>query len=240
MTVLTFFSSEIPVPPMRILVTGLLTALLLVGCRGRQSEAPPIHPHLGMDFQEKFQAQTYNPLFENKMSMRRPPSGTVPRGQLRDSVELYRGRTPEGEYVERVPIAVNRQVLERGQDRYNVYCTPCHGKAGYGKGVIMRGNYGYPSANSYHGERLRQVSDGYLYDVITNGIRNMPPYAHQIPVRDRWAIVTYIRALQRSQNARPDNVPDGVLSRIEEATGLTIGAPSDDTTASEQSGLTSD
>lgn len=215
--------------------------LLLAGCRGQQSEAPPIHPHLGMDFQEKFQAQTYNPLFENKMSMRTPPTGTVARGQLRDSVELYRGRTPDGEYVERVPIAVNQQVLKRGQDRYEVYCTPCHGKAGYGNGVLMRGDYQYPNVTSYHGQdgRLRRVSDGYLYDVITNGIRNMPPYAHQIPVRDRWAIVTYIRALQRSQHARPEDLPEGVVARIEEATGTPVGA-SGDTTAAEGDGLGSD
>jgi mono/diheme cytochrome c family protein len=223
----------------RLFVTGLLTLLLLAGCRGRQSEAPPIHPQLNMDFQEKFQPQTYNPLFEDKASMRTPPTGTVARGQLRDSVELYRGRTPNGEYVERVPIAVNRQVLQRGQDRYEVFCTPCHGKSGAGNGVIMRGDYGYTPASSYHVERLRQVTDGYLYDVITNGVRNMPPYAHQIPVRDRWAIVTYIRALQRSQNARPENLPESVVARIEEQTGTTIRSAGD-TTATEPAEPTSD
>ena len=223
----------------RLFVTGLLTVLLLVGCRGRQSDAPPIHPHLGMDFQEKFQAQTYNPLFEDRASMRKPPTGTVARGQLRDSVELYRGRTPGGEYVERVPIAVNRQVLARGQDKYNTFCAPCHGKSGAGDGVIMRGDYGYTPATSYHVDRLRQVTDGYLYDVIANGVRNMPPYAHQIPVRDRWAIVTYIRALQRSQYAQPGNLPESVVVRIEEETGSPVGLPGD-TTATGATGPTSD
>jgi len=223
----------------RLLVTGLFTALLLAGCRGTQSDAPPIHPNLNMDFQEKFQAQTYNPLFENKASMRRPPTGTVARGQLRDSVELYRGRTQEGEYVERVPIAVNREVLERGQDKYNTFCSPCHGKSGAGNGVIMRGDYGYAIAQSYHSERLRNVADGYIYDVITNGYNNMPPYSHQIPVRDRWAIVTYIRALQRSQHARPENLPESVVARLEEETGTQIGSPGD-TTATGQSEPTSD
>ena len=201
----------------RFWAPGLLILILLVaGCRGHRSDNPPIHPNLNMDFQEKFQPQTYNPLFEDKATMRRPVSGTVARGQLRDSTELYTGRRPNGEYVETVPIAVNKEVLERGQEQYNVYCTPCHGRSGAGNGIIMRGDYGYTPASSYHVERLRQVSDGYLYDVIANGVRNMPPYAHQLAVRDRWAIVTYIRALQRSQNAQEEDLPESVLTRIQE------------------------
>lgn len=196
--------------------------VLLAGCRGRQSEAPPIHPHLSMDFQEKFQAQTYNPLFEDKASMRKPPTGTVARGQLRGNSALFEGRTADGEYVETIPVAVNRSVLERGQDRYNVYCAPCHGKSGNGKGTIMQGDYGYTPASSYHGDRLRQVTDGYMYDVITNGVRNMPGYAQQIPVRDRWAIVSYIRALQRSQYAKPGNLPESIVTKIEEKTSANV------------------
>jgi mono/diheme cytochrome c family protein len=182
-----------------------------------------------MDFQEKFGPQEANPFFADNAAMRKPPTGAVARGQLRDSSQLYRGRTPNGEYVERVPIAVNREVLERGQDKYNTFCAPCHGKSGAGNGIIMRGDYGYTPATSYHVDRLRQVTDGYMYDVITNGVRNMPPYAHQISVRDRWAIVTYIRALQRSQNARAETLPESVVARIEESTGTTVGAPGDTT-----------
>lgn len=224
---------------MRILVTGLLTALLLVGCRGTQSDAPPIHPNLNMDFQERFDPQAYNPLFENKAATRKPPTGTVARGLLRDSSELYQGRRPDGEYVERIPVAVNRKVLERGQKKYNTFCTPCHGKSGKGNGVIMRGDYGYTPASSYHIDRLRRATDGYLYDVIANGVRNMPSYAQQIPVRDRWAIVAYVRALQRSQNAKAENLPASVVARIEEQTGVQIRSSSD-TTATTQSGPTSD
>jgi mono/diheme cytochrome c family protein len=206
----------------RLFLLGLFAVVLLAGCRGRQSDAPPIHPHLSMDFQEKFQAQTYNPLFENNASMRTPPTGTVARGQRRADNELFEGRTDDGEYVEDIPVAVNRAVLERGQDRYNVYCAPCHGRSGDGNGIIMQGDYGYTPASSYHIDRLRQVSDGYLYDVIANGVRNMPAYAQQIPVRDRWAIVAYIRALQRSQNARPETLPESVVTRLEEETGTNI------------------
>lgn len=211
----------------RLLVTGLLTALLLVGCRGRQSDAPPIHPNLNMDFQEKFDPQGSNPLFEDKAAMRKPVTGTVARGQLRDDSELYEGRTSDGEYVEQVPISVNREVLERGQKQYEVYCAPCHGKSGDGNGIIMQGDYGYTPANTYHSDRLREVTDGYLYDVIANGVRNMPSYAQQIAVRDRWAIVTYIRALQRSQNAEAANLPESVITRIEEETGQSIESEED-------------
>jgi mono/diheme cytochrome c family protein len=203
--------------------------VLLAGCRGRQSEAPPIHPHLAMDYQEKFQAQTYNPLFEDKASMRTPPSGTVARGQLRANSALFEGRTENGEYVERIPVAVTRPVLERGQKQYNVYCAPCHGESGNGNGIIMQGDYGYTPASSYHVDRLRQVADGYLYDVIANGVRNMPAYAQQIPVRDRWAIVAYIRALQRSQYARPETLPESVVTRLEEETGVNVRAGADTT-----------
>ncbi|MEF8795776.1 MAG: cytochrome c [Salinivenus sp.] len=211
----------------RLFLLGLFAVVLLAGCRGRQSEAPPIHPHLAMDFQEKFQAQTYNPLFEDKASMRTPPTGTVARGQLRANSELFEGRTENGEYVENIPVAVTRPLLERGQDQYNVYCTPCHGRSGNGNGIIMQGDYGYTPASSYHVERLRQVTDGYLYDVIANGVRNMPAYAQQIPVRDRWAIVSYIRALQRSQYARPEALPENIRSRLEENTGADIAASAD-------------
>jgi len=221
----------------RLFLLGLFAAVLLAGCRGSQSEEPPIHPHLGMDFQEKFQAQTYNPLFEDNASMRTPPTGTVARGQRRADNEVFRGRTDEGDYVDDIPVAVNRAVLERGQKQYNVYCAPCHGKSGDGNGIIMEGDYGYTPASSYHIDRLRQASDGYLYDVIANGVRNMPAYAQQIPVRDRWAIVAYIRALQRSQNARPETLPESVVTRLEEETGANVrsGASPDEATPSASS-----
>ena len=199
----------------------VLTALLLAGCRGNRSGETPIHPNLNMDFQQKFQAQEANPFFEDNAAMRMPVPGTVPRGELRDSSALYRGRTEAGDYVEEIPIAVSQEVLERGQDRYNIYCSVCHGKTGAGNGVIMRGDYGYTPASSYHVERLRTASDGYLYDVIANGVRNMPAYGQKIPVLDRWAIVAYIRALQRSQNASPDDLPPGQRTQlgVDEANG---------------------
>ena len=201
----------------RLFATGLvLVALLLAGCRGTQSDNPPFHMNLDMDFQQKFGPQEANPFFEDNAAMRTPVPGTVPRGELRDSSALYRARTEAGEYVEEIPIAVTRNVLKRGRDRYDVHCSVCHGKSGAGNGVIMRGDYGYTPASSYHIDRLRNAPDGYLYDVIANGVRNMPAYGQKVPVMDRWAIVAYIRALQRSQNASPDDLPADALSQLSE------------------------
>lgn len=201
----------------RSFLTGLvLVALVLAGCRGIQSDNPPIHPNLDMDFQQKFGPQEANPFFEDNAAMRTPVPGTVARGELQDSSALYRGRTSEGDYVEQIPIAVTREMLERGRDRFNIYCTPCHGKTGAGDGVIMQGNYGYTPAPSFHIDRLRQAPDGYLYDVIANGVRTMPPYGYKVPEFDRWAIVAYIRALQRSQNATEEDLPAKVQSRLED------------------------
>ena len=204
----------------RSFITGvMLAALLLAGCRGTKSDNPPFHMNLDMDFQEKFGPQEANPFFEDNAAMRTPVPGTVQRGELRDTSSLYRGRTAEGDYVENIPIAVTREVMERGRDRYNVYCSVCHGRTGAGNGIIMRGDYGYTPASSYHVDRLRQAPDGYLYDVIVNGVRSMPAYGQKVPVLDRWAIVAYIRALQRSQHASPDDLPADALSQLREDGG---------------------
>jgi len=204
----------------RLLTASLLVgALVLGGCRGLKSEDPPVHPNMNMDIQNRFDPQEANPLFADNAAMRKPPSGTVARGLLRADSRYFAGRTEAGEYVEQIPVPVNRAVLERGQERYEIFCTVCHGAAGDGNGIIMTGQsnvtgqgYGYTPAPTYHSERLREITDGYIYDVVANGVRNMPGYAQQIPVADRWAIVAYVRALQRSQNADAADVPQSVIS----------------------------
>lgn len=197
------------------LVGFFVAALLLTGCRGTTSGQPPVHLNLDMDFQERFDPQEANPFFADNRSMRPPVPGTVARGFLREETDFYLGRTEGGDYVEEIPVSVDRDLLERGRERYEIYCAVCHGQVGYGEGPIMRGNYGYTPAPSFHQDRLREVSDGYLYDVIVNGVRTMPPYGPQVFVADRWAIVGYIRTLQRSQNAGPEDVPENVLAQIE-------------------------
>ena len=194
--------------------------LALSGCRGMKSEKPPIHPNLNMDFNERLQEQAANPFFADNAAMRQPVAGTVARGYLRtvENAPFYYGRSADGGYVQTIPVAMTDDFLARGEKMYNIYCTPCHGIAGDGAGIIMRGKggqgYGYAPAPSYHTERLRQIEDGYLYDVITNGVRNMASYAHQVNPSDRWAIVSYVRALQLSQAADETDVPTAERDRL--------------------------
>lgn len=178
----------------------LLLSLLLMACRGQHTDQPPISPQQNMQFQQRFNAQQENPFFENNMAMRTPVEGTISRGAMRQNTALFEGTGDDGEYVTENPMDVTRSFLYRGKDRYDIYCTPCHGGLGDGRGIIMTGQYGYVPAPTFHRAASYNMPDGEFYSAITNGIRNMPAYNTQINVEDRWAIVGYIRALQRSQN----------------------------------------
>jgi len=180
--------------------------LILSGCRGSLSEDPPIHINPNMDAMEKFEAQEANPFFADGRAMRPPVAGTVARGMLREDIAFHTGRLADGSYVEVMPAEYTVEFATRGQQRYEIYCSVCHGVAGDGQGVIMTGGYGFVPIG-FHDDRLRTIEDGYLYEVVTQGVRSMPGYAQQIPIADRWAIVAYVRALQRSQNARIDDIP---------------------------------
>lgn len=207
--------------PLGLLVAVFgLAALGLAGCRGTTSANTPIHPNLNMDYTQRFEEQEPNPFFADDAAMRQPVAGTVARGRLRTlaTAPFQLGRTASGAFVPTVPVPVTMALLERGQERFGIYCSPCHGNAGDGKGIVMVGNggtgYGYVPAPSYHTDMLRDVPDGYIYEVITNGVRNMPSYAHVMPPADRWAVVSYIRALQRSQNASAADVPEPERLRL--------------------------
>ena len=179
----------------------LIIPVMLGACRGKPFQKQPIHPIMNMDQQKRFDAQEKNDFFLDNRAMRQPVEGTVARGYLREDRALYDGRNQSGEYIDRIPYEMDKAFIYRGQDQYDVYCTPCHGGTGDGQGIIMTGGYGYVPAPTYHSDRLREVTDGYMYDVIANGIRNMPAYNTQIDVKDRWAIVAYVRALQLAYNA---------------------------------------
>lgn len=180
-------------------IWSLAAAVLIVGCQGMPSEKPPIHPNPNMDWQERFNAQQPNPFFEDGRSDRLPVSGTVARGQLMTDTEYYHGVTDQGRYVDRIPVQLTREFVERGQQRYDIFCSMCHGGTGAGDGIII--NYGYVRPPAFTEDRVVDMPDGELYSAIVNGVRTMPSYRHQIPVEDRWAIVAYIRALQKSQHA---------------------------------------
>ncbi len=150
-------------------------------------------------------APRYDPLEESAFyadgrSARDPVAGTVARGHLDEDTVLLTGKTADGSLVAVPPMAVDVALLERGQERFNIFCSPCHDRVGTGNGMIVR--RGYKQPQTYHSDRLREQPLGYFVDVIGNGFGQMPSYAHQVPPRDRWAIAAYIRALQYSQNAR--------------------------------------
>jgi cytochrome c553 len=138
--------------------------------------------------------------------------GTIARGHLNDDTAYYTGKGADGKPVAEFPFPVTKEVLLRGQQRYNVYCTPCHDRTGNGNGMIVRRGYRRPP--TYNSDRLREQPNGYFYDVITNGFGAMPDYAAQIQPQDRWAIVAYIRALQLSQQASINDVPAEARGQI--------------------------
>jgi len=199
-----------------IAVALLVSAIGLAGCRGMTSKSPPIHPNQNMDMQEKFDPQEANPLFADGRAMRQPVPGTVARGMLKSNAAMDLGRDASGAFLRTNPVPLTAAFLDRGEQRYNIYCAPCHGEAGDGLGVVMTGNYGFTPAPTYHDDRLRSEPDGHFYDVISNGIRSMPAYGYHVPVNDRWAIVAYIRALQRSQNASSSDVPANIRANMQD------------------------
>lgn len=182
--------------------------LFAAGCQGSLSENPPLHFNQNMDFQERYDAQEANDFFEDGRAMRAPVRGTVARGHLKEDTAFWTGRDASGNFVSDNPLTVDMALLERGREQYEIFCSMCHGLAGDGQGIIMTGGYGYVPAPTYHSDMVRAQPDGYLYDALTWGVRSMPGYGTQIKVEDRWAIVAYVRALQRSQAAPMSDVPE--------------------------------
>lgn len=180
----------------------LVTSVLLTGCRQDMLNQPRYKPLAESEF------------FEDGRGARPAVAGTVARGQLKVDSHLYTGRV-NGALVNTFPFPVTREVMQRGQERYNIFCALCHDRVGNGNGMIVRRGFRQPP--SFHIERLRQVPIGHFYDVITNGLGAMADYSAQVPVHDRWAIVTYIRALQLSQRATPGDVPPTVWREFQEA-----------------------
>jgi mono/diheme cytochrome c family protein len=157
-----------------------------------------------MHDQPKYIPLRESTFFGDDRSARVPVEGTVARGELHDDTLLYTGKVNGADAVV-FPFAVDATVMARGQERFNIYCSPCHGRTGDGDGMVVRRGYRRPP--SYHDERLRDAPVGHFFDVITNGFGAMPDYAAQIRAEDRWAIAAYIRALQLSEHATIADVP---------------------------------
>ena len=200
---------------MRKLTTfaGLVLLVLLTGCQGTPKEKTPIHVNPNMDVQPKYLPQAESGFFANGSTNQPKVEGTVARGQLKEDDAYYRGMDPRtGEPITYNPVPLTEEGLLRGQERFNIYCSVCHGAVGNGKSQVVE--RGFLPPPDFHSDLIRNYPDGHIYDVISHGIRNMPSYAAQIPVEDRWQIVHYLRALQRSQHATITDVPADLRDRL--------------------------
>ena len=194
-----------------------------------------------MHNQPKYRPLRETAAFSDGRTARAPVAGTVARGELREDKLFYTGKTQEGDAIGATiaraqgasaqggtattgayrgfstvfPFPVTKEVLDRGQERFNIFCSVCHDRSGSGLGMVVRRGYRQPP--SFHIDRLRQAPPGYIFDVITNGFGAMPDYASQIPARDRWAIVAYIRALQLAQQGKLEDVPAADREKLNSA-----------------------
>ncbi len=189
-----------------------VTLALTAGCREDMQNQPYQRPLVESDF------------YADKRSERPIIEGTVARGHLNADTYFYTGKigSNDGDYL---PFPVTADIMARGQQRFNIYCAPCHGELGDGNGMIVQRGYKHPP--SYHIDRLRKAPIGYFFDVATNGFGAMPDYAEQVQPADRWAIAAYIRALQLSQHATEADVPAGTEVSKTVPSGILIMPPYD-------------
>jgi mono/diheme cytochrome c family protein len=185
--------------------------LLVVGaCRQDMHDAARLDPLEASEF------------FSDGVASRTPPAGTVARGWLREDDHLYRG-TVEGGFATTLPMPLTRALLERGRERFEIYCSPCHGRTGDGRGMIVA--RGFKQPQTFHQDRLRASPVGYFFDVATNGFGEMASYAAQVPTEDRWAIAAYIQALQLARHAPAAELTDEQRARLEGGVGEAEARP---------------
>lgn len=189
-----------------------MALFLLAGCRADMQNQPYERPLVSSDF------------YPDHRSARPIIAGTVARGHLDADTYFYTGKigSSDGDYL---PFPATEEVLARGQQRFNIYCSPCHGELGDGNGMIVQRGYKHPP--SYHVDRLRKAPIGYFFDVMTNGYGAMPDYSQQVQPADRWAIAAYIRALQLSQHATEADVPAGTPVDKTPPPGVILNPPYD-------------
>jgi len=179
----------------------VVLSLALAACRQDMHDNPRYEP---------LEESTF---FENGGASRLLVSNTVARGQLREDEHLYTGKV-NGQIAAEFPMPVTAAMMARGRERFDIYCSPCHGRTGEGNGMIVQRGFRQPP--SYHEDRLVNAPAGYFFDVMTNGFGAMQDYASQVPVTDRWAIAAYIRALQTSHRGTIDDVPAPERARLEQ------------------------
>lgn len=208
----------------------IVAAALLVplGCvykaRHSNTALPRVHIVQGMDNQLRYKSQQANPAFADGRAMRPPVPGTVargvrPAGWERVDEDLFRKGIEAGGWAARVPVPLTRSLMDRGRERFGIYCAPCHGLAGMGDGIVakradrLQEGLWVPPSNLLD-KTVVGRADGHLFNTISNGIRTMPAYGPQIPPEDRWAVVAYVRALQRAGNATIADVPASERAKL--------------------------
>lgn len=194
----------------RRFAVAALCVLALAGCRQDMHDQPKLEPYEVSD------------MFADGRGSRAPVEGTVPRGFLHADSLLYTGSV-NGQLSNEFPFPVTRDVLERGRDEFDAFCSPCHGRTGLGNGMIVQRGFRPPP--SFHQERLRTAPVGHFFDVMTRGFGVMPDYRAQVAVEDRWAIAAYIRALQYSQHAPLGDVPEADRPKLDAPVSAEQPAP---------------
>lgn len=185
----------------------------ILGFRGELFTKPPmdVFPEWafpGMKYQPRYRPQAESVFFADGRADRMPPPHTVARGMLRTDDALYAGRASANEFVRGfpAPLTVDLEFIAQGRERYQIYCLPCHGELGDGNGITRR--YGMGATPTYHDDRLRSMPEGEIFNTITNGKNTMLPYADKLSPEERWAVVAYVRALQRAQQGKAADVVD--------------------------------
>jgi mono/diheme cytochrome c family protein len=191
-----------------LLIFGLavLGVMVVAGKRGDTSRKPPIFLFPDMDRQPRLRPQKVHAFFEDQRSSRLPVSGTVARGEHYEATPQNNGRIPgTTNFVETIPVPITETMLQRGRERYAINCAPCHGPLGDGKGITSK--FGMVAIANFHDARLVSMPDGEIFNTITYGKNQMGAYGGQVEIADRWAIVAYVRALQRARLGSVDDVP---------------------------------
>ena len=214
---------------LRTLLVCAALGLTAVACQGQTSTEPPIAPIRNMHDNPRYDPQERSQYFQDGRAMRPEIAGTVAREMVIDPV-IDEGLDDSGSYTATIPEPVIEEaggmdaLVHRGQDRYGIYCVPCHGGLGDGNGMVpqVASTVGTIRPPTFHEQRIREMPDGQMYATIRNGIRNMPSYRHSVPVADRWAIVSYVRALQLSrldartaQNDRGGRIAPADTARVD-------------------------
>jgi len=193
---------------------GVVAVLAVAGFRGTKTTRRPIEIFSDMDHMPKLRPQTTTKFagFADGQSSRVAVTGTIARGSAFEDSPLNTGKKADCSFVEGNPMKITAELVKRGQDRYTIYCQPCHSAAGDGKGITTK--FGMANVANFHDERLIKLTDGEIFNTITHGKNLMGPYADKLDVSDRWAVISYVRALQLSRLAKKEEIPDAIRATL--------------------------